>query len=72
MDFVTGLPWSNGCDAIWVAVDHLTNERYLVPWRTDVDPKELVNLFIVYIFQLHSLPLTIISDRGPQFATLFW
>jgi hypothetical protein len=21
MDFITGLPWSNGCDAIWVVVD---------------------------------------------------
>jgi hypothetical protein len=26
MDFVTGLPWSNGCYAIWVVVDHLTKE----------------------------------------------
>jgi hypothetical protein len=31
MDFVMGLPWSNGCDAIWVVVDHLTKERHLVP-----------------------------------------
>jgi hypothetical protein len=72
MDFVTGLPWSNGCDAIWVVVDHLTKERHLVPCRTDIDAKELANLFIAHIFQLHGLPLTIISDRGPQFAALFW
>jgi hypothetical protein len=31
MDFVMGLPWSNGYDAIWVVVDHLTKERHLVP-----------------------------------------
>jgi hypothetical protein len=72
MDFVTGLPWSNGCDAIWVVVHHLTKERHLVPCRTDVDAKELANLFIAHIFRLHGLPLTIISDRGPQFAALFW
>jgi hypothetical protein len=72
MDFVTGLPWSNGCYAIWVVVDHLTKEQHLVPCRMDVDAKELANLFIAHIFRLHGLPLTIISDRGPQFAALFW
>jgi hypothetical protein len=50
MDFVMGLPWSNGCDAIWVVVDRLTKERHLVPCRTDVDAKELANLFIAHIF----------------------
>jgi hypothetical protein len=31
LDFVTGLPWSNSGNAIWVAVDHLTKEQHLVP-----------------------------------------
>jgi hypothetical protein len=39
MDFVMGLPLSNGCNAIWVAVDHLTKERHLVPCQMDVDTK---------------------------------
>jgi hypothetical protein len=72
MDFITGLPWSDGYDAIWVVVDQLTKERHLIPCRTDVDAKELANLFIAHIFCLHGLPLTIISDRGPQFSALFW
>jgi hypothetical protein len=72
MDFVMRLPWSNGGDARQVVVDHLTKEQYLVPCRTDVEAKGLPNLFIVHIFQLHGLLLTIISDRGPQFAALFW
>jgi transposase InsO family protein len=72
MDFITGLPWSDGCDAIWVVVDRLTKERHLIPCRTDVDAKELANRFIAHIFRLHGLPLTIISDRGPQFSALLW
>jgi transposase InsO family protein len=71
MDFVMGLPWSNGCDAIWVVVDRLTKERYLVPCRMDIDTNRLRNLFIAHIFRLHGLPLTIISNRGPQFTALF-
>jgi hypothetical protein len=56
MDFITGLCWSNGCDAIWVVVDYLTKERYLVPCRMDINAKESANLFITHIFQLHGLP----------------
>jgi transposase InsO family protein len=72
MDFVTGLPWSQGCDAIWVVVDRLTKERHLIPCRTNVDAAGLADLFIQHVFRLHGLPLTIISDRGPQFASDFW
>jgi transposase InsO family protein len=72
MDFITRLPWSNGYDTISVVVDQLTKERHLIPYCTNIYAKELANLFIAYIFHCHGLPLMIISDRGPQFSTLFW
>jgi len=72
MDFVTGLPWSNGNDAIWVVVDRLTKMRHLVPCRTTIDAPSLADLFLDNIWKHHGLPLTIISDRGPQFAAEFW
>ena len=72
MDFVTGLPWSQGCDSIWVVCDRLTKQRHLVPCRSDVDAKDLADLFIRWVFRLHGLPGTITSDRGPQFASHFW
>jgi transposase InsO family protein len=72
MDFVTGLPWSDGCDAIWVVVDRLTKARHLVPCRTNVDANDLADLFITHVFRLHGLPDSIVSDRGPQFAAAFW
>ena len=72
MDFVTGLPWSNGNDAIWVVVDRLTKMRHLVPCRTTIDAPSLADLFLDNIWKPHGLPLTIISDRGPQFAAEFW
>ena len=72
MDFVTGLPRSNDHDAIWVVVDRLTKQRHLVPCRTSVDARDLADLFLQHVFRLHGLPLTITSDRGPQFASAFW
>ena len=72
MDFVVGLPWSNGCDAIWVVVHRLTKQRHLVPCASTVDAKDLADLFIQWVFRLHGLPETITTDRGPQFASHFW
>jgi hypothetical protein len=47
---VTGFPCSNGCDNIWVVVDSLTKEKYLVPSRMDVDAKGFTHIFIAHIF----------------------
>jgi len=71
MDFVTGLRWSSGNDAIWVVVDRLTKMRHLVPCRTTIDAPLLADLFLDNIWKHHGLPLTIISDGGPQFAAEF-
>ena len=72
MDFVTGLPVCDGFDAIWVVVDRLTKQRHLVPCHTTVNAEDLADLFLKNVFRLHGLPDSIISDRGPQFASRFW
>jgi hypothetical protein len=72
MDFVTGLPWSEGYDAIWVVVDRFTKMRHLVPCRTTTDASQLAEMFIDRIWRYHGLPNSIVSDRGPQFASKFW
>jgi hypothetical protein len=72
MDFVTGLPSSNGFDAIWVVVNRLTKLTHFAPCSTAIDAKGLAELFLSNIFCLQRLPDTIVSDRGPQFALHFW
>ena len=72
MDFVTGLPWSNGNDAIWVVVDRLTKMHHFVPCRTTTSAPNVANLFLQHVWKHHGLPQDIISDRGPQFASDFW
>jgi len=72
MDFVTGLPECEGYDAIWVVVDQLSKMRHFVPWKTTVDVRGLAVMFLKQVVRLHGLPKTVICDRGPQFAAVFW
>ena len=72
MDFITGLPESNGCNAILNVVDRLTKMRHFVACRDTTTAEELALLYIRNIFRLHGLPRAIISDRGTQFVADFW
>lgn len=72
MDFVTGLPECEGYDAIWVVVDRLSKMRHFVACRMTVDAGELAEMFLKEVLRLHGLPNTIVLDRGPQFAAVFW
>jgi Integrase zinc binding domain len=65
MDFVVGLPWSNGFDAMLVVVDRLTKETRLVSCRETCTAEDLAGLFIRHVFRTQGLPRSIISDRGP-------
>jgi len=72
MDFIVGLPESEGFDAIWVVVDRLTKMRHYIPCHSTDGSEELARLFVKYIARYHGLPETIVSDRGPQFISDFW
>ena len=72
MDFMVGLPESRGYDAIWVMVDRLTKLRHMVPCKSTCSSEDLADLFLHNVWKHHGLPSTVISDRGPQFASRFW
>jgi hypothetical protein len=72
MDFVTGLPPSQGYNAILNVIDRLTGMNHLIPCNDTTGAEELAKLYLQNIWKLHGLPLTIISDRGPQFVSKFW
>lgn len=73
MDFITGLPRSNGGhDSIWVIIDHLTKVSHFIPVSTTYGGDKLANLYIERIVSLHGAPKEIVSDRGTQFTSRFW
>ncbi|GJV42957.1 putative reverse transcriptase domain-containing protein [Tanacetum coccineum] len=73
MDFVTKLPKSSqGYDTIWVIVDRLTKSAIFVPMR-ETDPMEkLARMYLKEVVTRHEIPVSIICDRDPRFASNFW
>ncbi|GKB40990.1 putative reverse transcriptase domain-containing protein, partial [Tanacetum coccineum] len=73
MDFVTKLPKSSqGYDTIWVIVDRLTKSAIFVPMR-ETDPLEkLARMYLKEVVTRHGIPVSIIYDRDPRFASHFW
>ncbi|GKA04324.1 putative reverse transcriptase domain-containing protein, partial [Tanacetum coccineum] len=73
MDFVTKLPKSSqGYDTIWVIVDRLTKSAIFTPMR-ETDPLDkLARLYLKEVVTRHGIPVSIICDRDPRFASNFW
>ena len=72
MDFVVGLQECKGFDAIWVVVDTLSKMRHFIRCYMTIDALGFAELFLLEVVHLHRLPLTMLCDRGPQFALTFW
>ncbi|GJY57310.1 putative reverse transcriptase domain-containing protein [Tanacetum coccineum] len=73
MDFVIKLPKSpQGFDTIWVIINRLTKSAIFVPMR-ETDPlKKLGRLYLKEVVARHGIPVSIICDRDPRFASRFW
>ncbi|GJY26547.1 putative reverse transcriptase domain-containing protein [Tanacetum coccineum] len=73
MDFVTKLPKSSqGYDTIWVIVDRLTKSAIFMPMR-ETDPMDkLARMYLKEVVTKHGIPVSIICDRDPRFASNFW
>ena len=73
MDFVTGLPCTTGgFDSIWVIVDRLTKLAHFLPIKKTYSTNRLARLYVSRIVCLHGIPVSIISDRGATFTSVFW
>lgn len=72
VDFVTGLPPSEGNSAILTVVDRFSKSVHFIPLPKLPSAFETANLLVQHVFRLHGLPLDIISDRGPQFISRVW
>ncbi|GJV15323.1 putative reverse transcriptase domain-containing protein [Tanacetum coccineum] len=73
MDFVTKLPKSSqGHDTICVVVDRLTKSATFTPMRETDSMERLVRMYLKEVVMRHGIPVSIICDRDPRFASNFW
>ena len=76
MDFITGLPMTkDGKNAILNVMDRLPKERHYLTCTSDdngTTTEETLKMLIYWVYQLHGMPASITSDRGPQFVSTMW
>uniref|UniRef100_A0A9J8AQI1 Gypsy retrotransposon integrase-like protein 1 n=1 Tax=Cyprinus carpio carpio TaxID=630221 RepID=A0A9J8AQI1_CYPCA len=72
LDFVTGLPPSQGNTVILVVVDRFSKTCHLLPMPKLPTANQTAELLMKHVFRIHGFPQDMVSDRGPQFTSRFW
>lgn len=72
LDFITGLPESEGNTVVLTVVDRFSKSVHYIPLPKLPTAKETAQLLVQHVFRIHGLPTSVVSDRGPQFTSRFW
>ena len=72
LDFVTGLPPSEGTTTILTIIDRFSKTAHFLALPKLPSARETADLLVLHVFRLHSIPSDIVSDRGPQFISQVW
>lgn len=71
LDFVTGLPLSQGHMVI-ITLDHFSKAAHFIPLAKLPSSKQTAKTLVHQVIRLHGILKDIVSDRGPQFISEVW
>ncbi|SJL17565.1 uncharacterized protein ARMOST_21117 [Armillaria ostoyae] len=71
VDMITGLPDSNGYDALLIVVDRFSKAIIPVPCNKDLSAEGWARILRDHVYAHHGMPQVVISDQGPQFISKF-
>jgi hypothetical protein len=72
MDFIEGLPASNGYTVILVIVDRFIKYGHFFSIKHPYTASSVAQIFLDNIVKLHGVPNSIVSDRDKVFTSAFW
>ncbi|KAI3358305.1 hypothetical protein L3Q82_014680 [Scortum barcoo] len=70
--WTSGLPLSKGNTTVLTVVDQFSKMTHFIPLPKLPTAKQTAQVMINQVFCIHGLPTDIVSDRGPQFVSVFW
>ncbi|KAL4290327.1 hypothetical protein GQ457_14G018800 [Hibiscus cannabinus] len=72
LDFIVGLPKSNGKESILVVVDRLTKYGHFFALPRNFDSKDVAKILVQGVIKLHGIPKSLVSDRDRIFISEVW
>lgn len=72
IDFIDGLPKSEGYNSILVVMDRLSKYAHFIPLKHPYTTVVVAAVFLREIVQLYGVPKSIVLDKDKVFTSLFW